>query len=62
MFSRAEERAREDAYRIYMTDALKVIGGLNLRYAEYLEPPTPETRTEEEIVSHINNGLKKLKN
>ena len=57
--TRAEERAREETYRIYLTDALKIIGGLEIRYAEFLEPQTQETRTEEEIVSNINNKLKK---
>ena len=38
---------------MYVTDALKAIGNLNIRYADYFKPQ--ETRTADEIV----NGIKK---
>lgn len=48
---------REQVYRIYVTDALKILGGLNERYIDVFKPV--ETRTAEEIINHIKAGLKK---
>ena len=44
---------KDELYRMYVTDALKAIGNLNIRYADYFKPQ--ETRTADEIV----NGIKK---
>lgn len=49
---------KEHAYRIYVTDSFKLIGHLNLRYADLFKPV--ETRTAEEITNGIKDKLKKL--
>lgn len=45
----------ERAYRIYITDALKLIGGLNLRYAEIIRPGTAEAP--EEIIERMKRDI-----
>lgn len=57
--SRCVEHDREEAYRIYVTDALKLMGKLNLRYFDMVSPGVEETRTSEEIVDSISAKLKK---
>lgn len=52
------ERKKEELYRNYVTDALKVIGNLNIRYADLFKPE--ETRTAEEIISGISDKLNRL--
>ena len=49
---------RDEAYRIYVTDALKVIGGLNIRFADLFKPE--ETRTAGEIIGGIRDKLQKM--
>jgi hypothetical protein len=49
---------RETAYRYYVTDALKFLGGLNIRFADTFKPP--ETRTADEIIGGISGKLQKL--
>ena len=49
---------REYAYRIFVTDALKALAGLNVRYVDFFAPE--ETRTAEEVIGHIKDGLRKL--
>ena len=46
---------REELYQYYITDALKVIGHLNIRFADYFKPQ--ETRTSEEIIGGIKKKL-----
>lgn len=60
MVARSEENQKQHLYRIYVTDSLKAIGGLDRRYVEFLEPPKVETRTSEEIIDHIKEGLSAL--
>ena len=45
----------ERAYQIYITDALKLIGGLNLRYAEIIRPGTAEPP--EEIIERMKRDI-----
>lgn len=52
---RREQEKR--AYQIYVTDALKIIGGLNVRYVDILQPKQPE-ETPEEIIERIKRKLK----
>lgn len=51
------------AYRIYISDALKAFGRLNVRYydiyRDMTEPPKEEI-TENEVISHISNMLENL--
>ena len=49
---------REEVYRIYMTDALKAIGNLRIRYIDYFKPE--ETRTADEIIDHLRSGLERI--
>ena len=55
---------REMTYRIYVTESLKRLTRLNKGYYEFLEeyehPKKVETRTAEEVVDHIKQGLAKL--
>lgn len=61
--ARLEHKHRETAYRIYITDALKVLsmntakfaGGeyLTERYADQLKEKPKDTRTGEEIVADV---------
>jgi hypothetical protein len=41
-----------------VTDGLKVLGGLNIRYADLFKPE--EKRTAEEIISGISERLNRL--
>ena len=53
---------REEAYRIYVTDSLKALGGFHDRYANMIKRETAkeETRTPEEIKDTIKEKLAKL--
>ena len=56
------KEAREEIYRIYVTDSLKVIGQLDQRYFDMIQPPKQETRTAEEIIDNITNKLMVMTN
>jgi len=56
--ARYKQYERDWAYRVYVTDGLKVLGGLNIRYADLFKPE--EKRTAEEIVSSISEKLDRL--
>lgn len=49
---------REEAYRIYVTDSLKVFGKLDKRYIDYFKPE--ETRTADEVINKIRAGLMEI--
>ena len=57
VIARSEELNRERAYRIYVTDALKVslLGKTAERYEDLFKPK--DTRSAEEIVSGIRKKL-----
>lgn len=65
--SKIAQRQEETAYRIYITDALLVIGentkrfaggsSMKVRYADILYPKPEETRTAEEIKQHFISKL-----
>lgn len=52
--ARIEKENRDTAYRIYLTDALKSIGGLNVRYADLID----NKPVREENPDDIKNRLK----
>lgn len=66
-------KSKERAYRIYVTDALKVIadntahirgGGTTItaRFADIITPKKPEEeRTEEDIINGLKDKLRKIK-
>lgn len=59
--ARQDEADRVDAYRIYVTDVLKVISNRDLpRYYDLMNPPPEPTETAEEITKRIKSGLNKL--
>ncbi len=61
--ARLNEKARNDAYRIYVTDALRLVAEntaryasgdyIKMRYAEIIEPKKQDNRTCEEITADI---------
>lgn len=61
--ARLNERAKTEAYRIYVTDALRVVaentaqyvGGnyIKARYADMIEPKKQDNRTCEEITADV---------
>lgn len=52
------EYRKEELYRQYVTDALKVYFKLNIRYTDLFKPQ--ETRTPEEIIDNISAKLNRL--
>jgi len=55
--ARINEKNREEAYRIYVTDGLKALGGFGARYADIFDERPVETRTEAEVISGIKDKL-----
>lgn len=61
--ARLNERAKTEAYRIYVTDALRIVGEntarfasgnyIKARYADIIEPKKQDNRTGDEIVADI---------
>lgn len=61
--ARLNEKVRNDAYRIYVTDALRIVaentaryaGGnyIKARYADIIEPKKQDDRTCEEITADV---------
>lgn len=61
--ARLNEKARNDAYRIYVTDALRIVSEntaryasgdyIKARYADMIEPKKQDNRTCEEITADI---------
>ena len=56
--ARYNQNQREWVYRIYVTDSLKHLAGLNIRYADVFKPE--ETRTADEIIDGIKDKLRQL--
>lgn len=69
--SRYRKDNLDTAYRVYVTDALKVIaentsrfnGGsyMNARFTDIINPKPEETRTADEIITGITDKLRKLR-
>lgn len=65
-----KKQLQEKAYRMYVTDSLKSIsentsrhsGGsyMKSRYYDTVNPKPPETRTPEEIISHMKDKIRKI--
>ena len=49
---------REELYQNYITDALKIIGNLNIRFSDLFKPQ--EERTAEEIINNIKGKLREV--
>lgn len=56
--ARYNQNQREWVYRIYVTDGLKHLAGLNIRYVDVFKPE--ETRTADEIIGGIKDKLRQL--
>lgn len=55
--ARFSQSVRDKVYRIYVTDALKVLGHLNVRYIDYVKPNNKPEDTPEEIINRIRGKL-----
>ena len=53
-----EEYRHDLAFRVYVTDSFRALTGATNRYADIFAPE--ETRTAEEIIVSINEGLRRL--
>ena len=57
--SKANQQAKDTAYRVYVTDCLKLIAentgniSLKLRYYDIIQPKKEDNRTGDEIVADI---------
>ena len=59
VLARLAQQQRDWAYRIYVTDSLKYLAGLNIRYADLFVPE--ETRTADEIIDGIRDKLQMIR-
>lgn len=60
LLARTIQFEHEHCYRIYVTEALKSLAGMNMSYADMIKPQVEETRSKEEIISDIKGKLRKL--
>ena len=58
VIARLQQNNRDWTYRIYVTDALKVLGGLNVRYYDLFDQK--EDKDPDEIIQGVKDSLKKL--
>ena len=60
--ARFENEMRETTYRIYVTDALKILVGADRRYYDAWaeDQKKKETRTSEEIIRDLSEKLRRL--
>ena len=59
--SRCEQHNRDKAYRIYVTDCLQIIGKIDQRFYDLVNPTRViETRTADEIITSISEKLAKV--
>ena len=61
VLAKLKEENQAEAYRHYIADALKIIGGLNMRYADIIKPAPVETRSADEIKSDLMAKLNKMR-
>lgn len=70
VFARFEQDAREKAYRVYVTDVLKILaentakysGGsyMKIRYYDLIRPKPEENRTPEEIIGNMKEKIARI--
>ena len=60
--ARLLDESRDLTYRIYVTDCLKALADGNIRYIDLIQQQKKkvETRTSNEIVNDIKQGLMKI--
>lgn len=62
MQSRIKAEERDRMYRFYMTEAMRLGYGLNLRYSDLIsDSKTGETRTPDEIIDNLKAKLDSMK-
>ena len=59
VMARFEQYERDWTYRIYVTDSLKALAGVNMRYADLFAPE--ETRTADEIIDGVKDKLRLMR-
>ena len=59
MMARLNEDNKLQMYRIYTTDALKVLSGGHIgeRYYDWIDTTPPDPRTAEDIIAHVRGKL-----
>lgn len=60
VMARYDVDRRERAYRIYISDSLKIIGGLNIRYVDTLVSHAVSNNNPDEIKKRICDKLEQL--
>ena len=55
--SRCKTSDQDKTYRIYVTEALRVLCGMNKSYQDLIKPAIIETRSSEEIITAISDKL-----
>ena len=60
VMARYDNDRRERAYRIYISDSLKVMGNLNIRYIDMLKGNSVSDADPEEIKQRICDKLEQL--
>lgn len=65
-----KKQRREKAYRVYVTDALKIItentakyasgNYMKVRYLDFEDPKPPETRTSGEIIQNMKDKIARI--
>ena len=58
--ARHDKERCDRAYRFYVTDALKAIGHLNIRYADIIKADAASGADSDEIISRIKGKLERL--
>lgn len=58
---KSKEKSERDLLITYITDALKIIGGLNVRFEDWKHPKPAFTKTPDEIYEGIEQRLAKLR-
>ena len=58
--AKCNEADRAETYRIYVTDVLKILSGVNERYYDFVKPAPEETRSADEIIQGITDKLAQL--
>lgn len=58
--ARLEQEKREFAYRIFLSDCIGHLVGLNVRYVDLIDQKPVETRTAEQIKTDICAKLAKI--
>lgn len=56
--ARIETTMRDETYRIYITDVLKALAGVSVRYVDLLPGSTQSIENPEEKATEIKEGMK----